>query len=204
MVKRGWRTALVAALALGGVAFAQAPERRATTPAEMLEEANLSLRLNGGLGNFTGDLDRHTRVGPVWGLSVSAQPLEMLGAEFAYEGSRNPIENEIISEGAGLWRNGLSAMAKVGPEFGEVVRPYVGAGFGLSYVNPDTDAEVLYRNDFMAEFPLSAGIDLHRGTLTGGVRATYRFLGGEGFADRAGGGSEGGLATATLNLGGTF
>jgi hypothetical protein len=166
----------------------------------------INVRLNAGIGNYTGDLSSHTGTGPTWGVAVGLRAWNLLAGELAYEGSRNGIDDTRLSSGgAAIWRNGLSAMAMIAPEVTENLRPYLGAGLGASYINPSEDAEIAYRNDFVTEVPLAAGVDYQLGILNAGVRATYRVLFGEEFAEPTSGPStQGGLLTATLNLGGRF
>lgn len=210
MRRHQWRIG-VSLLAFGFAVAALAAEPKEKKPAsEQLalatEQADVTIRADAGLSNFLGDLDQHTRLGPSWGVALSAEmPDKFFGAELAYEGSRNQIEsNRGLADNAAIWRNGVSGMAKLGPELGKAVRPYVGAGFGVSYLNPNDEADALYDTDFVSEVPFAAGVDLRRGALHGGVRATYRFLVGEQFAVAAGGGSQGNLLTTSINLGGTF
>jgi hypothetical protein len=96
----------------------------------------------------------------------------------------------------------VGALAKVGPQLGQNgdLRPFVGAGFGVSLLNPSDDGEILFDNDFVTEVPVAAGVDYKFGAVTAGARATYRFLGGEdlGLAQ------DGNAINFGVNLGGSF
>jgi hypothetical protein len=169
------------------------------------DDVGYSVRVNGGVGNFTGDLNSHTRTGPVWGVAVRANAMKLVEGEIGYEGSRHGIDTtRLISDDAAIWRNGVSAMAMLAPQVTDNLKPYVGAGLGLDYINPNEPAEIAYRTDFIQEIPLAAGVDLSAGPLTAGVRATYRVLFGEEFAENVSSSTEGGLFTTTLNVGGRF
>ncbi|MCY1073721.1 hypothetical protein [Archangium lansingense] len=159
---------------------------------------DLNVSLSGGLNTYTGDIGDDTATGGYLGVQASSRPLPLLGVELGYEGSRNPFE-EI--EG-GLWRHNVGALAKLGPELLQNgnLRPFVGAGFGVSALNPSEGGEVLFDNDFVTEVPLAAGVDYNFGGVTAGARATYRLMGGEdlGLAQ------DGNIFNFGLQVGGAF
>jgi opacity protein-like surface antigen len=159
---------------------------------------NLGFAVGGGLNNYTGDLGDITAAGGSYGVVVSSRPLDMVGFEVGYEGSRNPFED---IDGA-LLRHNLGAMAKVGPTLGanDNLMPFVGAGIGLGVLNPNNEAEALIDGDFVAEVPVALGLDYKFGALTAGGRATYRFLAGE----DAGINADGNIINLGINLGGSF
>jgi len=102
-------------------------------------------------------------VGASLGIQADSRPLPLLGVELGYQGSRNPFENI----DGGLWRHNVGALAKVGPELGRNggLQPFVGAGFGVSSLNPSSNAEPLFDTDFVTEVPLAAGIDYKFGAV---------------------------------------
>jgi hypothetical protein len=159
---------------------------------------NLGFAVGGGLNNYTGDLGDITAAGGSFGVTVSSQPLNLVGVEVGYEGSRNPFED---INGA-LWRHNLGALAKVGPTLGanDNLRPFVGAGLGLSVLNPNNEAETFIDGDFVAEVPVALGLDYKFGGLTAGGRATYRILAGE----DAGINADGNIINLGINVGGSF
>lgn len=171
----------------------------------LLDERKMSVALEGGLGGYTGGLADSTAVGPVWGVRVG-QDMEILGGELAYQGSRNPIEDARLVDGGAVWRHGLEGLAKAGVEVGANVRPFVGAGLGVSYVNVSDTADPPYRNDFLAQIPLAAGVDWNRGALHAGVRASYSILLFDEFAEPTPSADNpgGGLLTGSLVVGGEF
>ncbi len=194
-----------ALLCLGGPALAveaqnvgEALNYNATPP------VGVDVRL--GLGGFTGDLGDETGVGPLLGINAGAQPWSFIGIEAGYEGQRLPIDDNRVVDGEGIWRHNVGLLAKVGPLINEKWRPFVGAGAGLSYLNPSEDAEGVYENDFVTELPLAAGVDYRLGNLFAGARATYRIVGDEelvdnptDFADE-----KGSLFNASIMVGGRF
>ncbi|HEX8824813.1 MAG TPA: hypothetical protein VF794_33140 [Archangium sp.] len=159
---------------------------------------DLGVSVSGGVNAFTGDLGDNTSAGALLGIQANSRPLPLIGLEVGYEGSRNPFEN---FDGA-LWRHNVGALAKVGPQLGQNgdLRPFVGAGLGLSVLNPSDDGEVLFNNDFIAEVPVAAGVDYQFGAITAGARATYRFLSGE----NLGLAQDGNAVNLGINLGGSF
>lgn len=159
---------------------------------------DLNVSVTGGLNTYTGDIGDNTGAGGFLGVQANSRPLPLIGLELGYEGSRNPFED---LEG-GLWRHNVGALAKVGPALGANgnLRPFVGAGVGVSLLNPSEDAEILFDNDVVTEVPLAAGVDYNLGPITAGARATYRLVGGEdlGLAQ------DGNIVNFGLQLGGAF
>jgi opacity protein-like surface antigen len=153
-----------------------------------------------GITAFTGDLGDETNVGGFLGVQVDAQPLRLMGIEVGYEGSANGFEE---SGSGSLWRHNLGALAKLGPIVDNRWQPFVGAGVGVSYIDPTGMADVTtFDNDFVFEVPLAAGLEYRFSNLTAGARATYRIMDGEAFAP--GDVDEGDLFTAGFSLGGRF
>ncbi|MCP3142707.1 outer membrane beta-barrel protein [Pyxidicoccus xibeiensis] len=159
-----------------------------------------------GLGGFTGDLGDQTGVGPLFGINAGAQPWSFIGIEAGYEGQRLPIDDNRVGDGEGIWRHNVGLLAKVGPLIDEKWRPFVGAGAGLSYLNPSDDAEGIYDSDFVSELPLAAGVDYRLGNLFAGARATYRIVGDEEVVNDAvtNNDEKGSLFNASIMVGGRF
>jgi len=201
--KKSWGLGAIAAAALLAVpAFAQDQGRTERIYEENTQSRGIlndfGVNVSGGLNAYTGELGDNTGVGGFLGVQADSRPLPIVGLELGYEGSRNPFEN---LDGA-LWRHNVGALAKVGPELLQNgnLRPYVGAGFGVSLLNPSEDAEILFDNDVVTEVPLAAGVDYNLGPITAGARATYRLVGGEdlGLAQ------DGNIVNFGLQLGGAF
>jgi hypothetical protein len=170
-------------------------------------QAKVGLDVRLGLGGLTGDVGQDTGTGPLFGVAADAQVSRVVGVEVGYEGQRLPINESLLgASGEGLYRHNLGVLAKAGPLIDEKWRPFVGAGVGLSYINPTDGADFLYDTDIVQELPLAAGVDYNFGNIFAGARATYRMLYGEGFADdvRPGGDDDGNLFNASLTLGGRF
>jgi len=198
MVRRGIRAgALALALAAAGTAAAQ--ERR-----DAGKRGDVNVFLRGGVGDYTGGLGELTSTGPAWGVTLNVQPTTFIGFELGYEGSQNGVDDVRLLEEPSLVRQGGSALLKLSPPFLTAVRPFVGAGLGMSYVDVRGQAADLYESDTMQEVPLAAGVEFNSGALTAGFRTTYRVLINEGFAEQAGVDDEGGLLDASLTLGARF
>lgn len=196
MNAKTWRPGLVLALlAFAGAAFAAEEQVR-----------SMGLAVNGGLNMYSGGLAGLTNAGPAWGASAivdSAIPL--LETELAYEGGRNNIDDSIIDEnGAAIWKNGVSALAKVGPTLYEHIAPYLGVGIGGSFLHPSAAATPVFQDDFVFEVPFAAGLDWRSETFMAGVRATWRPFVGLEVADGPLGSPNGGLFVTTANVGGRF
>lgn len=164
----------------------------------LAQERGLTVR--SGVTAFTGDLGGETDVGAFLGIQAEARPLRLLGVELGYEGSANGFEED---DSGALWRHNVGALAKLGPVLDDRWMPFVGAGLGVSYLDPTGEAGAdVFDDDFVAEVPLAAGIEYRFSGVTAGARATYRIVTGEGFAP--GNIDEGDLFTAGLSLGGRF
>lgn len=164
--------------------------------------------VRGGVGGFTGNSGNLTKPGALLGVTADAQPWPSIGVEAGYEGQRLPIDDGRVGNGEAMWRHNLGILAKAGaPLLKAKLYPYVGAGFGLSYLNASEGAENLYNNDFIGEVPLAAGVDYRfTRSVFAGARATYRALIGTSFANDAtpAGDTTGGLVNFNLTLGGSF
>lgn len=177
--------------------------------ASKYDDKDNAVFLKGGIGGYTGGLGDATAAGPTWGVALNLQPTNVVGFEFAYDGSRNAIDDsrlDAISNPAAM-RHGASALLKVGLPFIERIKPFVGAGLGASYVSISGDSAGLYRGDLMEEVPLLGGIEFNSGVLTAGFRAGYNILVDEGFTKTAGNtgrDSSGGLLNMAATVGGRF
>ncbi|WP_426753105.1 hypothetical protein [Myxococcus sp. Y35] len=201
MQARGIRAATLALVfaALGTAGTAAAQERREG------KRGDLNVFLRGGVGDYTGDLGDLTSTGPAWGVTLNVQPTTFLGFELGYEGSRNGITDSRLLDTPSLVRQGGSALVKVSPPFLTAIRPFVGAGLGVTYVDVRGGVlDDLYQSDTVPEVPLAAGVEFNRGALTAGIRTTYRVLLSEGWADGAVNDADGGLLDASLTLGARF
>ncbi len=159
-----------------------------------------ALTVRSGVSAYTGDLGGGTDVGAFVDIQGETRLFPAVGLELGYEGSANGFEED---DSGTLWRHNLGLMAKVGPVLHDRWVPFVGAGLGVSYLDPTGEAGAnVFDDDFIAEVPLSAGIEYRFSGVTAGARATYRLLAGENFAP--GNVDEGDLFTAGLSLGGTF
>ncbi|NVJ08240.1 hypothetical protein HUW63_23735 [Myxococcus sp. AM001] len=200
MHPRGIRAAALALAfaTLGAAGSAAAQERRDG------KRGDVNVFLRGGVGDYTGGLGDLTSTGPAWGVTLNLQPTTFLGFEVGYEGSRNGLTDSRLLEQPSLVRQGGSALVKVSPPFLTTVRPFVGAGLGVSHLNIRGPVEDLYQSDTVPEVPLAAGVEFNRGVLTAGLRTTYRVLLSEGWADGAVEDTNGGLLDASLTLGARF
>jgi len=159
---------------------------------------NMGVVVRGGLSTYTGSLGGASNAGAFLGVQADVQALRWVGVELGYEGSFNNLVGG--NESGSLWRHNVGTLAKVGPLI-NAVRPFVGAGFGVSYIDPTQEAQSIgYDDDVVTEVPIAAGVDYQIGDLMVGARATYRILGGEDFGPV----DEGDLFNAGVSLGGRF
>lgn len=187
--------ALVAALTSAGAARAADDDR----------QGDVNVFLKGGLSSFTGELADVTGAGPAWGVALNLQPFNVVGFEVGYDGTKNDLDDDRAGGSARLTRHGATGLVRLSPPFVERIKPFVATGLGASYVRVSDDDSGLYRNDFLEEVPVVAGLEFNTGALTAGLRGTYRFLFDERFAERAQPGNpEGALFDAALTVGGRF
>jgi hypothetical protein len=210
MKVRSWMDGFaVMALFTAGSAFAAIDASRVDDDLKFNEEkTKVGLDAHVGAGGFTGIAGDLTAPGGLLGLTAVAQPWRNLGLEAGFEGQRLPIDDDRVGDDQALYRYNVDVMAKAGPLLlKDVLRPYVGASVGLTYVNVTDDADILYRNDFIEELGGSAGLDFLIGpNLAAGARATYQILLGTEFADPATGTGEtgGNLLNFAATVGGRF
>lgn len=194
-MRNGLWLACAAALTIAGSAEARDDDR----------QGDFNVLLRGGVGDFTGELAEITDAGPTWGLTVNVQPWNILGYEITYDGSRNLIDDSRLANQPAVTRHGLAGVLRIAPPFIEKVRPFLGIGLGATMLRVTEEADGLYRNDLMEEVPMVAGLEFNTGAVTAGLRASYRWLVDESFADPSvTGNPEGGYLDAGVTLGARF
>jgi opacity protein-like surface antigen len=195
-----------ASICLSGPAFAVDATQVGRKLAYDETRMKVGVDVRAGLGGYTGDLGAETGVGPTFGINAEADPWPLFGVELGYEGQRLPIDDTRVPNDSSLWRHNGTLLGKVGPLIDQKWRPFVGAGVGLSYVNPSDNTSGVYDTDFQTELPLAAGVDYHFGNLFAGARATYRLVGGEELTTLPGTGQDakGSIFNGNITLGGRF
>ena len=207
---RSWMSGIaLGAFCTAGSAFAAVDATRVGRGLKYEEgHPPVGVDVRGGVGGLTGNSGDLTAPGAMLGVTALAQPWRIFGIEAGYEGQRLPIDDARVGDGEAMWRHNVSILAKAGPPlFKDKLLPYLGAGVGLSYLNASEGSEFLYKNDFVEEVPLAAGVDFHfTPGIFAGARATYRALFGTSFADLATGTGQttGNLVNFNLSLGGSF
>jgi hypothetical protein len=175
-------------------------------PADDVSQYQASV--NVGIGGYLGQLSDFTGVGPVWGVNVDGNLTRGIGWEAGYNGARTPLTDPSLpATGEAAWRHGVSGMAKLFAPGMQTIRPFAGVGLGVAYINVTDNAEPQFQNDYVAEIPVAAGVELDTGAgISAGLRAMYRFQAGEEFAQNAVSSEspEGGLLSAGLSVGGSF
>ena len=158
--------------------------------------SSFEVRLRGGLGGYTGSYAPLTSVGPTWGLSVGIRTASWAGLELAYEGSQNGLQGR----GGALVRNGGLLLGKLYCGRGALL-PYLGAGVGVSHVDPTQGAGASALADTVVEVPIALGVDWRSGVLSLGLRAAFSLLVGERFLQPLSPDGQAGLASGSLLLG---
>ncbi|MCP3104815.1 hypothetical protein LZ198_38715 [Myxococcus sp. K15C18031901] len=193
-----WRTGILATTLWAVPSLAQDVPRKRQQPAPDFGAPGLTVR--SGLSLYTGNLGAQTGLGTFFALQADAQVLKALGVEAGYEGSANGFAD---IPNATLWRHNVSAVAKLGPTVRERWKPFLGAGVGVSFLDPTAEANRDGFDDtFIAEFPLTAGLEYRYNGVTAGARATFRVLTGGGWGPRHE--DDGNLFNAGLSLGSRF
>ncbi len=179
----------VLTLAFAGTAAAEEEEPR---------RGSVNVFLRGGAGSYTGDLGDNVNVGPSWGLTLDLQPLRFVGFELSYEGARNTAKTELLD--ISFTRQGGSGLVKLLLPLFKAVKPFVGAGLGISNISIGGDLQGAFESDVVAELPVAVGFEVNSGALTAGARATYRLLLDENLGEQVDD-PQGGFFDVVLTLG---
>ena len=158
--------ALLAMPALAQAQIEQEIEEIDTQPAQELE-----IGLNGGVGNFTGDVGEFTEAGVAYGVTATMNQTEALSYEAAFMGHTNSLE----AIDSNMTRNQLQAAVKVGPELESPVmwRPYAFGGLGVGLTTVGSNPYGL-TNAVEGIVPLGIGADFFTdSTIRVGVRGQY-------------------------------
>ncbi|MBN9683116.1 MULTISPECIES: outer membrane protein [unclassified Corallococcus] len=205
------RTSMVAGLVVAGTcvagpAFAMDASEVSRKLSFSEQDATAGLDVGVGLGGYTGKLGDETGVGGLFNITANAQPWKYIGVEVGYEGQNIPIDDARVLGGNHIFRNNGTFMGKLGPVVDHKWHPFVGLGVGLSYLHASSGSKDVYNNDWQTEMPLAAGIEYRLGHLSAGVRATYRFVGGEELTQIPGTDEDakGSLFNGNLTVGGRF
>lgn len=175
----------------GGIALAALLLLGVPAEARILE--NLGLTVGGGMGGYSSG---GALPGGVWSVRADAPAAWGLRIGFAYEGSANqlgggdPAAPPLLVRHAGAMTFRLDA--------GEVVRPWVESGVGMSHFAVVRAA--VPGSDLAAEFPLATGIELRAGLIAAGVRVGYNFIVDDELVPEGGSG----MWTGGLTLGARF
>jgi len=165
------------------------------------KRGKMNVFVRGGAGNYTGDLGDDVNVGPTWGLTLDLQPLRFLSFELGYEGARNTAKTALLD--ISLTRHGASGLVKLSLPLFEFVRPFVGAGLGISRITIGGDLRGAFESDLVQEIPVAVGVEFNSGALTAGARATYRLLLDENLREQVDD-PQGGFFDVALTLGARF
>ena len=200
-----WTAAALAVALWAGPAVAQEaqeppaqepPAQEPQEPAPAPQPDAFAVQLRGGFGGYTGSWAPLTSPGMVWGVSVGIRTARWAGLELGYEGSETGLQGR---PGV-LVRNGGQVLGKLFSGRDSVF-PYVGAGVGLSYVDPSANADPFAQGDTVVEVPLVLGFDWTRGPLSLGARAGFTLLVGARFLEPLAPEGRGGFASGSLLLG---
>lgn len=199
MLRPSWSTGVLLAV-LGWTAPSLARSTSATREQPAPEFDTRGITVRSGVTAYTGNLGDALDPGAFLGIDAEAQLLPLLGLQLGYEGSANGLRDD---HQARLWRHNVAAMATVGPTLSGQWKPFLGAGVGGSYLDgtPSADRRQ-FGTTFLAEVPLTAGLDYRYNGVTAGARATYRILIGGDLAP--GDEADGNLVTVGLSLGARF
>src|SRR5262249_28270240 len=142
------------------------------------ENRVFNLYLKGGAGRYTSGFAPYTSVGPTWGLGIGIQPVSFLGVEVGYEGAHQLTQGalfEFLPSQPGILRSGVTGLLKLSLPLAWF-RPFIGAGFGVSWLTPTGTGNDFVSSRFIEEVPLAAGLEFVTGPVAFGARFTYRFL----------------------------
>lgn len=209
-MKKVWWAAVAAATfalpAMAKEAGAKANEISWHTMTERNKVSEMfTVQAEAGVGAYGQGLGDSTGIGYTFAGRIGADVFRGFGIEGNYNLWRTPLTDPRLEQGAALWRNGISGLVKAYAPLEIPARPYIGTGYGLSYVRANSKGEGLYRNDWQSEFPIAAGVQVDAGPITAGIRGTYGFLAGvETNQNATVRGKNGSLLQGALNIGGRF
>jgi hypothetical protein len=137
-------------------------------------ESEFALQVEGGISHYNRALSS-SNVGGSYGARLTVTPLQILGIELGYIGSRNNINSDLA--------NGLNASTLTTNEGYADLRlnilpgaftPYVFGGYGLTWVS---GAEVSgVPSDHTSTIPFGGGLDFNTGAFKIGGRFQYNYL----------------------------
>ncbi|HCF61811.1 MAG TPA: hypothetical protein DFS52_27920 [Myxococcales bacterium] len=137
-----------------------------------IEENQIQVGLNGGIGGFLGQVNDFANTGPAYGVTASAsEGGDLISYEAAFMGHTNGLEN-IDSN---ITRNQLQAAVKVGPELEAPVmwRPYAFGGVGAALTTVGDNPYGL-TNAVEGLVPFGVGADFFTdSTFRVGIRGQY-------------------------------
>ena len=146
-------------------------------------DRGVEVQLGGGVVSFPGDVNA---LGGAYGVALGLEPSNVIGIELGYQGAAYSTDADVVGDNAGerlagTEKGGYGAL-KISPFWGgntAGIEPYALGGIGVSRldVNQDGgDAAGVLADDTFGKVPVGAGVDVHLGGLTAGVRGTYNFL----------------------------
>ncbi|MGI5861392.1 MAG: hypothetical protein ACOX6T_04960 [Myxococcales bacterium] len=137
-----------------------------------IEENQLQVGLNGGIGGFLGNVNDFANTGPAYGVTASVSEGEdLLSYEAAFMGNTSGLE----AIESNITRNQLQAAVKIGPELEAPVmwRPYAFGGVGAALTTVGDNPYGL-TNAVEGLIPFGVGADFFTdSTFRVGIRGQY-------------------------------
>jgi hypothetical protein len=198
-----------------------APPMTAVTPPDTTEEdtgrmwttmdhERVRFTLGGGVEGYAGNLNDRIAPGFAWGATLGVQPLSWMGAEIAYTGAANEVDENVVpgntgaNDGADLVRNGGHIAVSFNAPT-RYVQPYALAGIGIDRYSARGESEnVGFRDDTAGRIPLGAGLRSSGGGFTADLRLVYDVVFDQDFAGLANDDTVGAGYTGMLQVGGRF
>jgi hypothetical protein len=141
----------------------------------------VTIFIGGGAAKYTaGDFAANSVPwGPAWTAGAMVQAADFFGIDLSYEGNRIELSGPVTDatgEHAARWKHGVDLMLKFGGPVGDVAYPWLGVGFGVTWIVPAGPHFGTRPSATLAEVPLGVGIDLRSSSFLAGARFIYRFL----------------------------
>jgi hypothetical protein len=146
-------------------------------PAAAFADAEFAIQAEGGVSHYNRSLSG-SDLGAAYGARLTVTPLQFLGIELGYLGTRNNISGTsgggsgVIVPGATLSTNEGYADLRINILPGPVM-PYIFGGYGLTWVS---GADAFASGDHNNTLPFGAGLDFNIGAFKIGGRFQYNYL----------------------------
>jgi hypothetical protein len=147
-------------------------------PATAFADAEFAIQAEGGVSHYNRSLSG-SDLGAAYGARLTITPIQFLGFELGYLGTRNNVSGTSTTTGGGV--TVPSATLSTNEGYADLrinilpgpVMPYIFGGYGLTWVS---GADAFASGDHNNTLPFGAGLDFNIGAFKIGGRFQYNYL----------------------------